>query len=308
MEPARPEQLVVEEARRRRLRRTVDATTLWQLAILVVVWAGGASLVALVAESARAWTHVETLTVVAVWTASGLAVFVPPVEVVLGRVILRLRKPSPEQLAVLRSAWTNVCAQAGVKGDRYVLRVQPSGYLNATAGAGHLVGVTTTALSLTPRQLEAVLAHELGHHLAGHAMIGLLHGWYSWPLRLVVRLCGIVGRIAGIAMAVLRPFAPLLALAILPLALLSCVGSLLVPLVALPVTLSTVVMRRSELRADGTAVRLGYGADLLGLYRWFAARELPPPRGFRSLRAFLGNSHPRFDVRVRALERALGLA
>src|SRR5690606_36051606 len=112
-----------------------------------------------------------------------------------------------------------VCAQAGVRGDRYVLRVQRSNALNATAGAGHLVGVTVTALNLPPRYLEAVLAHELGHHLGGHAAIGLLHSWYSFPLRTVVRVATWVGRGATIATTVVRPFVPLLALVILPLML-----------------------------------------------------------------------------------------
>jgi Zn-dependent protease with chaperone function len=304
MDQARPEAFVAGEARRR-LRRRIDATTMWQLGVLAVVWAGGAGLVALVADLARPWTGQEARTVVIGWTATGALVFVPPVEQLLGRVLLGLRRPTPDQLVALQAAWTQVCAQAGVRGGRYLLRVQPTGWLNATAGAGHLVGVTTTALSLAPRQLEAILAHELGHHLGGHAMIGLLHAWYSWPLRLLVRLCAIVARVASMVMMVVRPFSSILALILLPLALLSCVGSLLVPLVALPVTVSHVVMRRSELRADGTAVRLGYGAELLDLYRAWAARELPRPRGWRAVQVFLRHTHPRFEVRVRAIERAL---
>lgn len=292
---------------RRRLRRGIDATTAAQLVVLAVVWVFGASLVALVADLLRPWTGVPASVAVVAWTATGLLVFVRPVEVVLGRLLLGLHAPGPAQAAVLGDAWAHVCAAAGVPADRYLLRVQRSGYLNAAAGAGHLVGVTTTALGLQPRQLEAVLAHELGHHLAGHAMIGLLHGWYSWPLRLLVRLCGLVSRAASVAMMVSRSCSPLLVLALLPLTLLSCVGVVLVPLVAVPVVISTVVTRRSELRADRTAVRLGYGSDLLGLYRWFAAREGPPPGVVRSISAFLRDSHPRFDIRVRALETALGV-
>lgn len=304
MDQARYDELVAAEARRP-LRRTIDVTTMWQLGVLVVVWAGGALLIGLVAGLLEPTTGVDATVVIAVWTVSGGLVFVPPVERLLGRVLLGMRKPTPEQLATFQVAWQQVCRQAGVKGDRYLLRVQWTPALNATAGAGHLVGVTVTALGLPPRYLEAILAHELGHHIGGHAAIGLLHTWYSWPLRTLVRLAGWIGRGASIAMAVFRPFVPLLALFLLPLVLVSCAGTLLVPLIALPVTVSTIVMRRSELRADGTAVRLGYGPELLALYRQWAAREQPRGGVWRSARAFLRDTHPRFDMRVKAIEHAL---
>jgi Zn-dependent protease with chaperone function len=234
-------------------------------------------------------------------------VFLPPVEHVLARVILGLRRATPEQGAVLDRAWGAVCDEAGVRADRYILLVQRSGALNATAGAGHVVGVTANALSLPPRQLQAVLAHELGHHLGGHAVIGLLHAWYGWPLRTVIRLVSALARVGTVAVALTRPLSAFLGLLALPLLAVSCAGQLLVVAVALPAAAATVVMRRSELRADATAVRLGYGAELLGLYRAWAAQEPPRPRGWRVVQAFLRDTHPRFEVRVRALERALAV-
>jgi Zn-dependent protease with chaperone function len=291
----------------RRLRRSIDATAMWQLGVLAMAWVGGALVIGFIAGLLRPTTGVDTNVVIAVWTVAGVLVFVPPVEVVLSRALLGLRRPTPEQQAILQAAWTQVCAHAGVRGDRYVLRVEPRGALNAAAGAGHIVGVTATAVALPPRYLEAVLAHELGHHLGGHAMIGMLLTWYSWPLRTLVRMSTWVARIAGLFMTLLRPLSGLLTVVLLPCVLLSCVGSLLVPLVALPVTLSIIVMRRSELRADATAARLGYGGELLALYRGWAAREPPLPGPWRSFRAFFQNTHPRFDARVRNLERVLAV-
>jgi Zn-dependent protease with chaperone function len=305
--PAQPDVPAAGPRRPLRLRRTVDATTMWQLALLLVVWAGGAALVALVAEIARSATGVEPLTAVLVWTAAGALVFVPPVEVFLGRVVLGLRRPTDAQLPMLDAAWAQVCVQAGIPGDRYVLRVQPSRWVNATAGAGHLVGVTTTALTLAPRQLEAILAHELGHHLGGHAMIGMLRAWYGWPLRLLVWLLGMVGRVTSVVAAIVRPFSGFGSFALLPvLLLLSCLTPLLALAIALPATASTIVTRRSELRADRTAVVLGYGAELLVLYASFAANEVPDPSFWRSLRSFLRDTHPTFGTRVRAIERLIG--
>jgi Zn-dependent protease with chaperone function len=305
MDQAQPEAVAGRVGRR--LRRSFDATAMWQLGVLVVAWAGGALLIGFVAGVLRPVTGVDTNLVIGVWTAAGVLVFLPPVEVVLSRALLGFRRPTPDQLAVLQAAWARVCAQAGVRGGRYVLRVQPRAALNAAAGGGHIVGVSATALALPPRYLEAVLAHELGHHIGGHAMMGMLLTWYSWPLRTLVRISMWVGRMATLFMTLLRPLAGVLAVVLLPFALLSCVGSLLVPLVALPVTVSIVVMRRSELRADVTAARLGYGAELLELYRGWAAREPPLPGAWRSFKAFFQSTHPRFDVRVRNLERLLAV-
>ncbi|MFI2259788.1 M48 family metalloprotease [Streptomyces tubercidicus] len=59
-------------------------------------------------------------------------------------------------------------------------------HLNALAAAGHIVGVTRFSLErLSDGQLAAVLAHELGHHVRGHAWSSLPAQWYAVPGRLV---------------------------------------------------------------------------------------------------------------------------
>lgn len=66
--------------------------------------------------------------------------------------------------------------------------MEQSGELNAFAAGGHIVAMTSwTPRNLRSHELEAILAHELGHHLRGHAWVGQLAWWYSWPAALVLR-------------------------------------------------------------------------------------------------------------------------
>lgn len=94
--------------------------------------------------------------------------------------LYRLRYPTPEEDRKLRSAWRRVTARAGVDADAYQLWVEDSTGINAMAAAGHIVGVTSHSLrTLTPGKLAGVLAHELGHHVGGHAWSSLLTFWYA---------------------------------------------------------------------------------------------------------------------------------
>jgi Zn-dependent protease with chaperone function len=286
-----------------------DATTAWSLAAVAAVWAGSAVVVGLVAgglgllltgvgASATLVSAARPAVVVGLWSAGAVLVFVPPVERVLGRWVLGLRMPDARQQAVLGPAWGEVCRRAGVDPDRYLLRIQRSRGVNASSGGGHLVAVTTAALDVGRRRLEAILAHELGHHLGGHAATGLLLAWCSGPLRVVVGATRVVSRAGRVATG-LRGCLWRVALPVaLVLLAVSCVGALVVPVVALPLVVARVAGRRSELRADATAARLGYGPSLLALYDERAGSEDPGPRG---LGAFLRDTHPRFEVRARAL-------
>ena len=211
-----------------RLRRRWDLTTAWSLAAIVTVWAGSAAILALAAIALHRFVPLGPTAVVAIWTALGALTFVAPAERVLGRVVLRLRAPDARQQALLDPAWRAVCRRAGVAPDRYLLRVQRSSAVNASAGGGHLVAVTSGALDGRGVPLEAILAHELGHHLGGHAAMGLLLAWYRGPLRLVLgvgRAAARAGRVASLGGVLSRIILPILFI----LLVVSCVGTLVVP-------------------------------------------------------------------------------
>ena len=73
-----------------------------------------------------------------------------------------------------------LAAKAGVKMSRFsIIQTHSSDEINAFASSGGKVGVTDTLLqNLTEREVDAVVAHELGHHRAGH--LGMQWGNFWW--------------------------------------------------------------------------------------------------------------------------------
>lgn len=240
------------------------------------------------------------------WLVSGAIVFVPVTDRVLAALAHRLRKPTNAEGAVLQPLLESVCDNAGVDPRRYWLRIQNSREINAMAVGGHVVGVSTAALGLPPAQLEAVLAHELGHHLAGHTKISLLRWWYEMPARLAVWLVLLVA--AGVY-AVRRAFRRNTAVAVasgivlVGLAILAVVASpwlLLVPVIAPLVALTS---RRAELHADRVAAELGYGPLLLEVLQRWIREGHDDMRARAGFRARMLASHPSCAQRISRLQQ-----
>lgn len=272
----------------------------------------------------------------AVWTAlivfvaSGTAVFFRPTEYVIARAFFRYRQPTLPEQQRLDHAWGLVTNSAGVRADQYRLWVEDSNDLNASAAAGHIVAVTRGALTLPPHQLEALLAHELGHHLGGHSWATLLTYWYSLPGRLLMRALhwstqlafalvtgitlgaagGALGGRAGSEAAgcligpIVRLF-PLLWLGLITLFFYS-IHPLMVLLWAVPFALAW-FSRYQETDADRVAAQLGYGPALLEvLYGWLHA-GYDDARRRNGLRANMFASHPSCASRIHALEKYLNI-
>ncbi|MGW0882218.1 M48 family metalloprotease [Streptomyces sp. NPDC002671] len=203
--------------------------------------------------------------VVLAWLASGALVFYRPAERALARHLLRLRYPTPPELAKLEPVWREVTARAGIEGRNYELWVEDSDGLNAVAAAGHIVGVTSFAMNQLPNgELAAVMAHELGHHVGGHAWSGLLGYWYALPGRIAWR---VLRSVAGVAYRVSRAFGcfgigfVVLAVGGLALATVSSLYGLPLLVLGVPYALAA-VGRRAELRADEHAAALGFAPML----------------------------------------------
>ena len=113
------------------------------------------------------------------------------------------RKPTPEELAWLMPSWDRVLSRVGkAKRRRYRLRVSDDLQVNAAAGGGSVVIVTTGALrSLPENQLEAVLAHEFGHHVGLHPVTSLVQYWmgkpFEWAERLSVAVHNLLAWLSG---------------------------------------------------------------------------------------------------------------
>ncbi|GAB2670491.1 M48 family metalloprotease [Nocardia goodfellowii] len=260
------------------------------------------------------------LTAGTLWLASGALAFLPADDAVLARVAYGFRRPRPQEQAVLAVAWENVTQAAGVDGSDYALWVQDSEDLNAFAAPGGIVCVTTWALhTLDSRQLEGVLAHELGHHLEGKKYTATLARWYSVPVKLIGRVLGF-GLTRALAAAEREAEeAPGLALAILLLGGLGSAALVLIPLVAAlllligPLAALTLLAllgiaeplgrarlsQREELRADRVAVDLGYGRECREVHHeWLGEHDDSPLAGYLHWLS----THPPADTRIEAVE------
>lgn len=206
--------------------------------------------------------------VVLLWLVSGVLAFHRGTESAVARHLLRMRYPTPNERARLQPVWDEVLRRAGVRAGTYELWVQESEELNAQAAAGHLVGVTRHSLErLSDGRLAAILAHELGHHVSGHAWAGILAYWYALPAKVAGRVAWWVLRktfrksnAPGIACSGCLLFPLAIAMAGLALEL----WWLVLPFVVGPLLLAW-LSRSAELRADRYAAGLGFAPPLASL-------------------------------------------
>ncbi|MFI5620867.1 M48 family metalloprotease [Streptomyces sp. NPDC051567] len=311
---------VVHRARQ----RGADATAWGQLLLHVPGFLLSLAVVASAAVLLEHGARLPSWLPVLLWTLSGALVFHRPSERLLARHLHGLQHPLPDELAVLTPVWREVTARAGVDGSRYELWIENSGHPNASAAAGHLVGVTRYAVERLPRsQLAAVLAHELGHHTGGHAWSGLLGWWYGLPGR---ALWWFLLRAAHLVLRSARPSAgrrrsgPALLVLLAGILLTALAGWFAVRAVAalygLPLVLiglpcaMAALRRRAELRADAHAAALGFAPGLARmLHDTLAEEEERGGPGSRGRAAFAGagllarllSSHPDHRTRLHHL-------
>ena len=248
--------------------------------------------------------------IVVLWILSGAVVFLRPLEDLLARYLFRLRQPTLVEQQRVMPIWRQTAGRAGVNPDRYSLWLQESEDANATPTPGHTVAVTTWALyNLPPSHLEAVLAHELSHHLGGRAWVSLLSFWYSIPAR-----CALVGvralfKLMRAVPAVGCGVGAFLAIGYLGvlLAVLTFGDSLTFPLLFLTPFIAPPILawlsRRDVKEADRRAAAMGYGGTLIQvLYGWQVQHQQMLGRE-GSRRSQLMSSTPSLAERVQALER-----
>jgi len=238
------------------------------------------------------------------WVVAGAITFVPAFEHFLLPLVFGMRSPTARELARLTPCWQAVCAAAGVDSGRYRLWVERSHELNAFAAGGRTVAVTRTALDLPQPSLEAILAHELGHHLAGHTRISLFVWWLELPARILtrlVRLLALVVPYVGRAFAAFGRSVAVLVTVLLSLGILTALA-FLDPWLLLAPLLGPVLAwskRLGEYRADLMAARLGYGPELIGLLKeWITLHRGDERRLWTRLLA----GHPAHIDRIKRLK------
>jgi Zn-dependent protease with chaperone function len=185
------------------------------------------------------------------------------------------------------------------------------------------------SLELPDDMLEAVLAHEVGHHRHLHPLAIILGWWYllpfeagdrllrairrltRWLARTFGRLNDRTGGLAGGrapdgALGMLVLLAVLGVLVVAGSVAVVVLGVLWLPLallVRLAKVLAAALSRAGEHAADRHAAELGYGPGLVQVLVLFlrAEQSAPRPRGM----ALLLRSHPSSQARIDAIKRTL---
>lgn len=206
------------------------------------------------------------------WFASGLVVFLPAAEPFLARRLLGLRRPTDAEAVLVQAAWADAAGAAGVDPRSYALWMDDRPGINACVPGGRFLAVPRSAVELPPRQRAAVLAHELAHHLRGHATARLLVQWYSAPARGMLRAIAALLRTGGRGNAVLAPLGCVFGVVLLLLAGVGVWAVVEMPrlrLALLVLPFLPLAGRWAEKQCDRLAADAGYGPDLLAvLARW----------------------------------------
>jgi len=244
------------------------------------------------------------------WFAGGYALasmllFVRPIQALVLTPLFGARRPTDAELDRLAPLWRDLAVANDLPPDRYILRVLPSDDLNAYACGGHLVVVTTFAVTQLPRrELAGVLAHELSHHLGMHT-VGLTFGhWLSLPVVLLARIGFLMQNIATAATDTFaRGSAGLTIFGQLVAGILNLLSLPFVAALYAADALGNIVAHRSELQADRRVVRMGYGRHLALALR----RVIELGGGHRPIgrRARLAASHPPARTRVARIDAML---
>lgn len=256
-------------------------------------------------DAAVGW-RVRPVWLVVGYLLIGGLMFVRPVERVIAGWYFRARRPTAEERQRLDAAWGPVASAAGVPARRYILRVQDSAHLNASAQGGHVIAVTSATLHRLPdAQLRGIIAHELGHHLGLHAVVAAVAAWLLLPIRAWFLLSALVVRLlAGLVrMTSALRNGPAGFVAFLFAWLLNLANRLFSVVTRFVLACLAAVGRRGEHAADAAAVRLGFGWGLLLALRGFAAAG-PPERG-RNLKDLFGATHPPLHERIRRVTAQL---
>jgi Zn-dependent protease with chaperone function len=220
------------------------------------------------------------------WLVSGIVVFVPRAEPYIAHYVLGLRQPTTAEAALVTATWHEVTRRASLSPEAYSVWIEDRDALTACTPGGNVLAVPRTISELQARQRAAVMAHELGHHLAGHARARMLVQWYSAPARWIMRMYRTVlratgrgGQLAGPAGAAIGCIAGAVWL-IIGVALVFGFYSEPWLRAAIPIMLVLPWLSRwAEKRCDRVAADLGFGPDgpvplLAGLRtgRWVRAR------------------------------------
>jgi Zn-dependent protease with chaperone function len=288
--------------------RVPDASVVGSLAPLAGLFLLSFAVISAFAGVLGAILHVSPWFFVVLYLLAGGLTFVQPVQEAIAGWFFKARRPTAQEQSRIDAVWAPVARVAGVDPASFVLRVEDSQDINASASGGKLIVLTTGALRQLPDdELSSVVAHELGHHLGLHTVVSGAANWLLLPINTLFTIGNLGARLLN---GMARLFG---AFGNGPAALVAGVMSLGIQLymflfslfVRLAMALLTIVGRSSEFAADATAARLGYGPALIASLRRMEHSD-PEPQTSRNLREVMGATHPRTTERIARLERTPG--
>lgn len=290
---------------RQRGARSVQSAAIWAFVPVIAMAPFTVLALALIWLPVGLVSDVRLWWVVAAFFVAGLAMFVKPFQILVLTPLLGARRPTPEESAIIEPIWRRIAQANQFPANRYVVRVLPSGELNAYACGGHLVVVTTYAVDrLTDAQLRGVLAHELSHHLGLHTVAITFGHWLSAPVVLLARIGFFLENVAHAAASSFGEGSPVIAMVgKLAAGLINVLSWIFTAALRASDALANVVGHSSEFEADQRAVSMGFGRELAGALRHVIAEGVAGrPVGWR---ARLAATHPPALTRVARIEALL---
>lgn len=206
--------------------------------------------------------------------------------------------PTPEERARLDPLLARVGERAGVDPERLIVRVQESTGVNAAAGGGHLLFVTRGAFGLDDPALEAILAHELGHHRGFHPVMTAVIWWVRLPGAALAAVYRFLRRAVTTLTSRLGALGRILAIPVLLALVIWQVAVMWLFYVA--DLFAFRASRISEYEADAAAARWGYAEPLAAAYESMAGNQVEPANHWQRLIA----EHPPIETRIARLTAA----
>jgi Zn-dependent protease with chaperone function len=244
------------------------ASTVVALATLIPAAAGALAIVVPIAYGLNLlWPIWGAVVPFVVWAAG--AVGVSRSQETILRKAYGYRDPTAEELRRLKEPARQALDRVEVSAGQVRLMIVKSREVNAPATTGRLVVVTSyAASSLSPDRLEAVLAHELSHHVGLNAVPVFCYTQLTLPVRalwwLLTRIWQPVRRMWHVAVKWHTPFGFLVTF-LLAIVMAVVFAVLVIPacVAVVGATLSRFSTDRTEFLADQAVAGLGLGPQLL---------------------------------------------
>ena len=215
------------------------------------------------------FTYVSFPMYATVWFLLGGCLFLRPVQRIVLQRLLGARSPTRAERDSLQRAWQIVAQANHIPPGKFVLAVTDSDDLNAFASGGHLVVVSSWAIShLSQDDLCGVLAHELSHHLGMHTVALTVGQWLTIPIVLLARIGFLLQNVADAATNVFVTRSPGAALVGRTLTgIITIISWLFLAMITVSQYISNAVGKGAEFKADETVVQMGFGRPLLNSLR-----------------------------------------